>query len=90
MLRVARRGRAEESAALMVQRAWRGKQGRFAAFLLSRARAVRDDQIVDAARFVQRVWRGHSGRKAAAERRLAMVREMLKQRDVFMWAAVTI
>jgi hypothetical protein len=87
LLRQARRTREMETAALLVQRAWRGKQGRLSAFLLRRAKTHHGMAMEEAARKMQRIWRGHTGRKQAGKMAQLLELDMIKQRNLFQWAA---
>lgn len=80
----------ETNAVLRVQTAWRAKKGRFAAFLLRRARAEHNAACEAAALRMQTIFRGHKGRKRANAERANRTLAQLKLQDLFAWAAITI
>lgn len=63
MLSRAKKEAAMEEAAMLVQTAWRRRQGKLSVMVLKQARAMRRADMERAAKYLQRVYRGHRGRR---------------------------
>eukprot|EP00501_MAST-03F_sp_TOSAG23-6_P001230 GSMAST32.ASY1.ANO1.1276.1 assembled CDS len=90
ILRAAKLLKAMEAGALVVQGAWRRRQGRFAAYVLARAREAERKLKTKMAMRVQRNWRGRMARAVMKLLLSKKKRAGMAQEALLNWAAMMV